>query len=108
MDDARRPESVEGSNYPDSREGEGMKIRPLWGILTAVALIAPAAPAAAGSAATAGAVGSTAHRRHDDAALRAALTAVVDAGATAALALVDDGQKVSTAAVGAARLDPRR
>src|SRR4051794_27770031 len=85
-----------------------MKIRPLCSILAAVALIAPAAPASAGSAATPGSVGSTAHRNNDDAALRAALTAVVDAGATGALALVDDGQKVSTVAVGAARLDPRR
>jgi hypothetical protein len=57
-----------------------MKIRPLCGILTAAALIAPAAPAAAGAAAPAGSVGSTVHRNEDDAALRAALTAVVDAG----------------------------
>jgi D-alanyl-D-alanine carboxypeptidase len=85
-----------------------MKIRPLCGILTAAALIAPAAPAAAGAAAPAGSVGSTVHRNEDDAALRAALTAVVDAGATGALALVDDGKDVSTVAVGAARLDPRR
>jgi D-alanyl-D-alanine carboxypeptidase len=69
---------------------------------------APAAPASAGSTVTAGSVGSTSHRNDDDAALRAALTAVVDAGATGAIALVDDGQDVSTVAVGAARLDPRR
>src|SRR3954467_5682749 len=85
-----------------------MKIRPLCSILAAVALIAPAAPASAGSAATPGSVGSTAHRNNDDAALRAALRTGCEAGAPAALALVDDGQKVSTVAVGAARLDPRR
>ena len=44
----------------------------------------------------------------DDAALRAALQAVVNAGATGAIGLVDDGVDVSAVAVGAARLDPRR
>jgi D-alanyl-D-alanine carboxypeptidase len=51
--------------------------------------------------------GATVVARDDDAALRAALRAVVDAGATGAIGLVDDGD-VSAVAVGAARLDPRR
>jgi D-alanyl-D-alanine carboxypeptidase len=85
-----------------------MKIRPLLGVLAAVAFVAPAAPAFADSAAPPGSAGSTVHRGNDDAALRAALTAVVDAGATGALALVDDGRTVSSAAVGAAQLQPRR
>lgn len=86
-----------------------MRIRPLLlGILTAVALVAPGVPASAGSASTAGAVDSAAHAQQDDAALRAALTAVVAAGASGAIGLVDDGTHVSTVAVGAARLDPRQ
>jgi D-alanyl-D-alanine carboxypeptidase len=44
----------------------------------------------------------------DDAALRAALEAVVDAGATGAIGLVDAGANVSATAVGVARLDPPR
>lgn len=44
----------------------------------------------------------------DDAALRAALEAVVDAGATGAIGLVDDGADVSATAVGVARLDRPR
>jgi D-alanyl-D-alanine carboxypeptidase len=93
-----------------------MKIRRLLGVLAAVALMAPTAPAAAapvatapaGSAAMAGSVGSAVHPDHDAAALRAALTAVVDAGASGAIGLVDDGHDVSAVAVGAARLEPRR
>jgi D-alanyl-D-alanine carboxypeptidase len=44
----------------------------------------------------------------DDDALRAALEAVVDAGATGAIGLVDAGANVSATAVGVARLDPPR
>ena len=43
-----------------------------------------------------------------DDALRAALQAVVDAGATGMIALVDDGHKQSRLAVGAAQLEPKR
>ena len=85
-----------------------MRIKLLLGILTATALIAPAVPASAGSAAAVGSAGPTVYRGRDDAALRAALTAVVDAGASGAIALVDDGRHVSAVAVGAARLDPRQ
>src|SRR4051812_7516300 len=105
------PAAVSGKNRPspDSREGGGMRIRRLFlGILTAAALVAPAAPASAGPAAMRGSVASTVHRKHDAAALRAALQGVVDAGASGAIGLVDDGKHVSTVAVGAARLDPRR
>jgi CubicO group peptidase (beta-lactamase class C family) len=73
--------------------------RPLLGVLMAVVLLVPAAPAAAGSAV---------HPNHDDAALRAALTAVVDAGASGAITLVDDGDHVTDVAVGPARLEPRQ
>jgi D-alanyl-D-alanine carboxypeptidase len=86
-----------------------MRIRPLFlGILTAAALVAPAAPASAGSTAMRGSVDSAVHPKHDDAALRAALQGVVDAGASGAIGLVDDGKHVSSVTVGAARLDPRR
>jgi D-alanyl-D-alanine carboxypeptidase len=63
-------------------------------VLTVLALAAPASAAPGPS--------------DDHAALRAALQAVVDAGATGAVGLVDDGADVSAVAVGAARLDPRR
>ena len=52
--------------------------------------------------------GSADEPRHDDAALRAALEAVVDAGATGAIGLIDAGGNVSATAVGMARLDQRR
>jgi D-alanyl-D-alanine carboxypeptidase len=79
--------------------------------LAAVPLAVPPASAAAppaGPVRVAGSAGSVAGPSDDDAALRAALQAVVDAGATGAVGLVDDGADVSAAAVGAARLDPRR
>jgi len=79
--------------------------------LAAVPLAVSSASAAAPSAGTAGLVGSAGSAvgpNRDDAALRAALQAVVNAGATGAIGLVDDGTDVSAVAVGAARLDPRR
>ena len=72
--------------------------RALIGLAVAMlTLLALAAPASA-------APGPSDH----DAALQAALQAVVDAGATGAVGLVDHGADVSAVAVGAARLDPRR
>ena len=52
--------------------------------------------------------GSADEPRHDDAALRAALEAVVDAGATGAIGWVDDGTDVSAMTVGVGSLDPPR
>jgi D-alanyl-D-alanine carboxypeptidase len=72
----------------------------VYGVATMVACLAtvtlaiPSASAAAPS--------------DDDAALRATLEAVVDAGATGAIGLVDDGGDVSAVAVGASRLGTGR
>jgi D-alanyl-D-alanine carboxypeptidase len=52
--------------------------------------------------------GATVDARDDDVALGAALRAVVDAGATGAIGLVDDGTDVSAMAVGVARLESPR
>ena len=74
-------------------------------------MAAVAAPAAAAASTVSAPVGSLvaagSSPRQDEAALRAALQAVVDAGATGIIALVDDGERVSRLTVGAARLDPR-
>ena len=78
-----------------------MRIRRLLGVLMAVALIAPAAPASAA------AVGSAGHPGPADAALRSALQGVLDAGATGAIGLVNDGTHVTAVTLGAAQLDPR-
>ncbi len=66
--------------------------------------------AATASPATTATTGASADYRHGDqnAELRAALQAVVDAGATGVIALVDDGEDRSQVAVGAARLEPRK
>jgi D-alanyl-D-alanine carboxypeptidase len=76
---------------------------PVYGALLAVVMVAclATAPVAVASA-------SAAAPRDDDAALRAALEAVVDAGATGAIGLVDDSVDVSAMAVGVARLNPPR
>jgi D-alanyl-D-alanine carboxypeptidase len=83
-----------------------------YGAAAVVACVALAVPPASatpstGTAAVLGSAGP-AVGPNDDEVLRAALNAVVDAGATGAIGLVDDGTDVSTVAVGAARLDPRR
>ena len=78
--------------------------------LAAVPLAARSASAAPspGTGRLVGSAGSAVHPGDDDAALRAALQAVVDAGATGAIGLVDDGADVSAVAVGTARLGTGR
>jgi D-alanyl-D-alanine carboxypeptidase len=68
------------------------------------------APSAVASTATSTGSSVVAPDRRGEnlAALRAAMQATVDAGATGVLALVDDGDEVTRLAVGAARLDPVR
>ena len=77
---------------------------------TALALLAPSAPASASAPVRSVAAPATVHAHTDDtqAALRAAMQAVVDAGATGVNALVDDGDHVTRLSVGRARLDPER
>ena len=79
--------------------------------LASVPLAVPSASAAAPSDGTSrlvGWAGSTVPPKDDDVALRAALEAVVDAGATGAIGLIDADANVSATAVGVARLDPSR
>jgi len=73
-------------------------------VLAAALGVTPAAAAPAG--ATPAAVSAATSSGQSDHALQAALQAVVDAGATGVIALVDDGDRVSAATAGAARLDP--
>lgn len=78
----------------------------------ALALLIPSAPATASPPArtVTAAAPAAAHTDEDDsrAALRAAMQAVVDAGATGVNALLDDGDDITRLAVGRARLDPER
>jgi D-alanyl-D-alanine carboxypeptidase len=80
--------------------------------IAAAALLVPSAPATASPPAhgVTTAAGAAARAAEDDsrAALRAAMEAVVDAGATGVNAMVDDGDDVTRLAVGLARLDPSR
>ena len=89
----------------------GLK-RLLLSLFVVSSLLVPGTAAAAtpSPASTATTTGSSADHRPGDqnAELRAALQAVVDAGATGVIALVDDGEDRSQLAVGAARLEPRQ
>ena len=80
--------------------------------VVAVALLAPGAPATASppvrSVTAATTVTAGADRDESTAALRAAMQAVVDAGATGVNALLDNGDDVTRLAVGRARIDPER
>ena len=76
----------------------------LLALATSLAVAVP--PTAQAAAAPAGSTAATGSSRHDDEVLRAALQAVVDAGASGAIALVDDGEHRREVAVGSARLDP--
>jgi D-alanyl-D-alanine carboxypeptidase len=68
--------------------------------MSPAAAIAPASGLASVRAASAGG--------DSDRALRAAMLATLDAGATGLIARIDDGDDVTRIGVGAARLDPRR
>jgi D-alanyl-D-alanine carboxypeptidase len=89
-------------------------IRRLFALSTALctaALTVTASPAAAGVPAMPGrpaaiAVTAAAAGGQEEAALRAAMLATLDAGATGMIARVDDGDEVSQIGVGLARLDP--
>ena len=78
----------------------------------AITILAPSSPATASapvnSLTTATAVAAGADDDESTAALRVAMQAVVDQGATGVNALVDDGDDVTRVAVGLARLDPER
>ena len=82
----------------------------ITGILACFAATGFAVPSASAAWPSDGADGllvsarSTVYRGDDDAALNAALRAVVDAGASGAIGLVDEGADVSTKAVGTAEL----
>ena len=89
----------------------GFGVAAMVACLPAVSFAVPSAFAESPSAGTSrlvGSAGSAVHPGDSDAALRAALQAVVDAGATGAIGLVDDGTDVSAVAVGAARLGTGR
>lgn len=76
----------------------------------AVGALAPTVPATAAPALRSSSIASAtsgASETASDAALRAAMQALVGAGATGVSALVDDGNGVRRFAVGSARLDPR-
>ena len=74
--------------------------------VVAAAVAAPAPPAVAAPVAATPVPAVSSGQGQGDPALRASLQAMVDAGASGAIGLVDDGTRVSRAAVGAARLDP--
>jgi D-alanyl-D-alanine carboxypeptidase len=79
------------------------------GAATCVALTLTTSPAAGSAPATAPASRPVAFAGGDSAgALRAAMLATVDAGATGVIVRVDDGDDVTRIGVGAARLEPRR
>ena len=95
--------------------GRGVVFRSCWWRISAALLIGllvsavtPTATAAPGPAVKVGSDDLGSRQTPADVAMRAALQAVVDAGASGAMELVDDGAHVSSLAVGAARLDPRR
>lgn len=76
----------------------------------AVGALAPTVPATAAPALRSSSIASAtsgASETASDAALRAAMQALVGAGATGVSALVDDGDGMRRFAVGSARLDPR-
>ena len=78
----------------------------------AVAALGPGSPATASptlrNASAASATLAAGSGSDQTAALRAAMQATVDAGATGVSALIDDGDEVRRLAVGSARLDPPR
>src|SRR5512132_2679350 len=77
----------------------------------AVVALAPTSPATAAPAPRSSSIASAtfgASETASDAALRAAMQALVGAGATGVIALVGDGDGVSRFAVGSARLEPPR
>lgn len=78
----------------------------------AVAALGPGSPATASptvrSASAASATLAAGSGSDQTAALKAAMLATVDAGATGVSALIDDGDEVRRLAVGSARLDPPR
>src|SRR5262249_46965711 len=82
---------------------------PAWfaGLLALATTLAIVVPSAAQAATTsAGATAAAGSSRHDDEELRAALQGMVDAGASGAIALGDDGHHRTEVAVGSARLEP--
>ncbi len=83
-------------------------MRDKWGIHRHIGLgrLAVGAVAACMAIAVAAPPAAADGGQQGDPALRDALQAVVDAGATGMIALVDDGPTVSAVGVGAARLDP--
>jgi len=100
---------MDPQRHDSSGFGRRLNRWPAWfaGLLALATSLALAAPTGAQAAATsAGSTAATGGSRHDDEVLRAALQAVVDAGATGAIALVDDGDHQREMAVGSARLDP--
>ncbi len=80
--------------------------------VVAITLLAPTTPATAlsptRSVASSTGIAATADPGASSAALRAAMQAVVDAGATGVNALIDQGDNVTRLAVGRARLNPGR
>lgn len=80
--------------------------------VVAITMLAPSSPATAlppaRSVATSTGIAASADRDASTAALRAAMQAVVDAGATGVNALVDQGDEVTRLSVGRARLNPDR
>ena len=80
--------------------------------VVAITMLAPSSPAIAlppaRSVASTSGVAASADRDASTAALRAAMQAVVDAGATGVNALIDQGDDVTRLAVGRARLNPER
>jgi D-alanyl-D-alanine carboxypeptidase len=87
----------------------GLK-RLLLSLIAASILLVPGTAAAALPLPATTTVESVVDDHPDDrnAALRAALEAVVDAGATGVIALVDDGHDQTRLAVGSARIEPRQ